>query len=270
MQAKYILGHSAEEIERLMLQAAILRPFTERLLREAKIEPGMRVLDIGSGAGDVSMLAAELVGPSGSVVGIDSSEQAVAQAGARAQTAGLRQVVFKNVGLDAFADPEPFDFVIGRYVLVFQIDPVQFLRSAAKLTKPGGVIALHEINLAGYFVSDPPVHQWDAMGNLIFAAFREALPHYDSANHMVRHFTNAGLPVPNLFRESITGGWEEGRFYLWLARSLRSVWPQLVEMGIVTEQAIHAEGLAAKLQDAVVRARSQVRSPAQVCAWAKL
>jgi 2-polyprenyl-3-methyl-5-hydroxy-6-metoxy-1,4-benzoquinol methylase len=53
-QTKYILGHSQEEIRRLMLQATILRPFTERLLRNAEIGPGMRVLDLGCGAGDVS------------------------------------------------------------------------------------------------------------------------------------------------------------------------------------------------------------------------
>jgi ubiquinone/menaquinone biosynthesis C-methylase UbiE len=52
----------------------MLRPITERLLRSAGIEPGMRVLDIGCGAGDVSMLAAELVGSTGSVVGIDRNE----------------------------------------------------------------------------------------------------------------------------------------------------------------------------------------------------
>src|SRR5258708_40208856 len=64
---KYILGHSPAEIQRLMSQAVTLRPITERLLRSAGIEPGMRVLDIGCGAGDVSMLAAELVGSTGSV-----------------------------------------------------------------------------------------------------------------------------------------------------------------------------------------------------------
>jgi ubiquinone/menaquinone biosynthesis C-methylase UbiE len=77
-QAKYILGHSQEEIRRLTFQGAILRPFTERLLRNAEIGPGMRVLDLGCGAGDVSMLAAELVGPSGSVVGIDRNPQVIA------------------------------------------------------------------------------------------------------------------------------------------------------------------------------------------------
>jgi hypothetical protein len=61
-ETEYILGHSDREIRRLMHQAAILRPITERLLRGAGIGRGMRVLDLGCGAGDVSMLAAKLVG----------------------------------------------------------------------------------------------------------------------------------------------------------------------------------------------------------------
>src|ERR1700730_13635369 len=79
-----------------MLQAAILRSFTERLLRNAEIGPGMRVLDLGCGAGDVSILAAELVGPSGSAIGIDRNPQAIASACKRARKAALGQVIFIN------------------------------------------------------------------------------------------------------------------------------------------------------------------------------
>jgi hypothetical protein len=78
---EYILGHSGREMQRLTCHAAILRPFTGRLVRGAGIGRGRRVLDRGCCAGDVSMLAAELVGGSGSVVGwvADSVESLVPQ-----------------------------------------------------------------------------------------------------------------------------------------------------------------------------------------------
>jgi 2-polyprenyl-3-methyl-5-hydroxy-6-metoxy-1,4-benzoquinol methylase len=270
MQAKYILGHSQQEIGRLILQATILRPFTERLMRNAEIGPGMRVLDVGCGAGDVSMLAAELVGPSGSVVGIDRNPQVVDLASRRVRTAGLRQVTFKDVPLDTFSDPDLFDCVVGRYVLIHQADPVDFLRTAARLVRPGGIIAFHELDIAGAFNSRPRVWRWDAAGNLILAAFREALPQYDSANRLIEHFSNAGLPAPNLFREMLVGGGTSSPLYAWLADTMRSVWPQLVEMGIATEVAIPAESLATRVRSAVVEARSQIEAPAQVCAWTRI
>jgi ubiquinone/menaquinone biosynthesis C-methylase UbiE len=107
-ETEYILGHSDREIRRLMHQAAILRPITERLLRSAGIGRGMRVLDLGCGAGDVSMLAAKLVGRSGSVVGIDRSPEAIAFATERVQSAGLRHIDFEEVSVEAFAYAEPF------------------------------------------------------------------------------------------------------------------------------------------------------------------
>src|SRR5437870_10647016 len=64
----YVLGYTNSEHERLIRQAARIAPVTERLFREAGIGPGQRVLDLGSGVGDVAMLAARIVGPSGEVV----------------------------------------------------------------------------------------------------------------------------------------------------------------------------------------------------------
>jgi hypothetical protein len=53
---RYLLGHSEVEIQRLINQASILRPTTERLPRSAGIDHGMRILDLVCGAGDVSMV----------------------------------------------------------------------------------------------------------------------------------------------------------------------------------------------------------------------
>ena len=68
-----VLGRSAEEERRLQRQARLPDPITRRLFEAAGIGSGMRVLDLGSGAGDVAMLLAGLVGPTGRVVGVDDN-----------------------------------------------------------------------------------------------------------------------------------------------------------------------------------------------------
>lgn len=65
----YVMGRTEGETRRLIFVAEILNPFTRRMLDDAGLQAGMRVLDTGTGAGDVALLAAELVGPGGSVSG---------------------------------------------------------------------------------------------------------------------------------------------------------------------------------------------------------
>jgi ubiquinone/menaquinone biosynthesis C-methylase UbiE len=71
MTDRYVLGRTSAETERLTLQATMLAPHSAHLLRLAGITSGMRVLDVGCGAGDMSRLVAELVGPEGAVTGVD-------------------------------------------------------------------------------------------------------------------------------------------------------------------------------------------------------
>jgi len=67
-----------------MLKARILRPYTDKYFRSAGISPGMRVLDLGSGVGDVSLLVGDIVGPGGFVRGLDRDGLAVERARHRA------------------------------------------------------------------------------------------------------------------------------------------------------------------------------------------
>src|SRR6266436_2620920 len=91
----YAMGSTDRERERLMRQGAVLRGFLASAFRAAGIEPGMRVLDLGCGVGDVAMLAADLVGPTGSVLGIDRDAASVAWANKRVAEAGYKNIRFQ-------------------------------------------------------------------------------------------------------------------------------------------------------------------------------
>jgi ubiquinone/menaquinone biosynthesis C-methylase UbiE len=266
---KYILGHSPAEIQRLMSQAVILRPITERLLRSAGIEPGMLVLDIGCGAGDVSMLAAELVGSTGSVVGIDRNEQVLAIAKERAQMTKFGRIDFKETSIGTFSDPELLDLVVGRYVLIHQADPVDLIRAAAALSRPGGVVAFHELNAPRGLRSFPDVPLWQQVGNRIVTAFKSAVPHWDADARLTEHFSRAGLSIPRLFSEIFIGNAEDPHLIALAVSTLRSFMPQLIEIGADTVEAVDIENLASRLTVAVTEASSQIEWCPQVCAWTK-
>jgi ubiquinone/menaquinone biosynthesis C-methylase UbiE len=113
----YLFGHSADETDRLLRQARLFGPYTRRLLEDAGIAPGMKVLDVGSGAGDVSLLLADMVGMSGTVMGVDINAELLETARARADAAGLRNVTFTVGDAASAALAEDFDAVVGRCVL---------------------------------------------------------------------------------------------------------------------------------------------------------
>jgi ubiquinone/menaquinone biosynthesis C-methylase UbiE len=100
----YELGHSDRELKRLETQARLVDPMTRQFFKSAGLEEGMRVLDVGSGAGDVAFLVAEMVGSSGEVVGTDRSPEALTMAEARAQARSLASVSFR------LGDPTTFAF----------------------------------------------------------------------------------------------------------------------------------------------------------------
>src|SRR6185503_9827215 len=100
--ASYVMGHDDRERRRLSLQASILNPLSDHLLRRAGVSAGLRVLDIGCGVGELSMVAARLVGRSGRVTGIDIDEGALALAAARAREQGLNHIDFVHGDICAF------------------------------------------------------------------------------------------------------------------------------------------------------------------------
>src|SRR5258708_4093397 len=175
-----LLGSTDAERERLIRQAVRLAPVTERFFREAGIGPGQRVLDLGSGVGDVSMLAARLVGPSGEVVGIERDPSSIAVAKARVAEAGFRNGTFTQTDASQIASDKPFDAAVGRFILMFLPDPAAVLRSLARLVRPGGALAFQEPAWQAFLALASPLPLWSKVVSSIHEIFRRSGVHLEA------------------------------------------------------------------------------------------
>lgn len=113
-----------------------------RLVADARVRPGLRVLDLGSGTGYPALLAGEVVGAEGTVVGIDLAESMLAVATRKAKTLGLQQVSFRTGDVTSLPfDSGSIDAVISRFCLMFLPDIPKAAREIARVLKPGGYVA---------------------------------------------------------------------------------------------------------------------------------
>src|SRR4029079_2988532 len=180
-------------------------PMTRQYFCRAGIEAGMRVLDIGSGAGDVAFLAAEIVGPTGTIVGSDRSATAVEAARARAKERNLGNVAFHECDPATSVFDRPFDAIVGRYVLMFSPDPVAMLRGIAKHLRPGGIMAFHEADWMGA-ASVPPAPIYDNCFRCIAETFRRVGTNPNMGLGLHSAFIKAGLPAPTMAVSALAGG----------------------------------------------------------------
>src|SRR5690242_11241094 len=119
----YPLRRSEEELRRLTLQDELLHESTVSLFERAGIGEGMRVVDVGSGAGDVAITVARIVGPAGSVTGVELDPPSAALAQRRTEEAGLGNVRVLTGDVAEVDLPGPFDAAVGRLVLMHLLDP---------------------------------------------------------------------------------------------------------------------------------------------------
>jgi SAM-dependent methyltransferase len=114
------------------------------------IREGEAILDIGCGAGVDSIIAAGLVGPSGSVTGIDVVPEMLARASENARLAGLANVAFRESSAEQLPFPDnSFDLVISNGVFNLVVDKVQALGEVFRVLKPAGRFMLADQVLAG-------------------------------------------------------------------------------------------------------------------------
>jgi SAM-dependent methyltransferase len=267
--AAYSLGHSERELDRLRVQGRLIGPITRRFFAEAGIGPGMRVLDVGSGAGDVAFLTAGLVGEFGEVVGTDRSGAALDVARARAAERSLLNVAFHEGDPAEMAFESPFDAVVGRYVLMFQPDPVAMLGKVAAHTRAGGVIVFHEPYRDGVR-SYPPVGIYDHGWDLVDETFRQTGADPLMGIKLHATFVAAGLPAPTMRMESVIAGGatssDQVHFEMDVVGTLVS---EMERLGIASPTEVDADTLADRVLDQVTATEGVVVGRSEVGAWSR-
>ncbi|MBV9227770.1 MAG: class I SAM-dependent methyltransferase [Chloroflexi bacterium] len=263
----YIFEHSAQEAEQLQQQAHLLFPATRQVLQKAGITTGMSVLDVGTGAGDVALLAADLVGPTGMVVGVDSSPRILETARTRRQAAGIAHLSFLEEDLSNLKMEKAFDALIGRYILQHMSEPDFVLRQLVHNVRPGGIVAFLEADLTCLGTSVPRVPLFEQVGDWVKEAFHQSRIDFQMGLRLYHVFLEAGLPEPQIACESFLGGGPDWPWYDVMAGRVRSLLPVLLQHGIATAEEVDINTLAQRLRDTMVNQRSVGKAPDLVAAW---
>jgi SAM-dependent methyltransferase len=190
-QDQYFLGYREAEQKRLQRQAEELAHEARALFDQIGFGAGAQVVEIGCGPRGCLDLLAERVGPSGRVVGVERSEDAVRLAKQLVTDRGLGNVEVRRGDARATGLPRgAFDVATARLVLVNVPQPEEIVAEAVALVRPGGVVAFHEADW-GAHICDPPLPAWTRIMELLDA--------YSSANGIDLY---VGRRLPRLLREA--------------------------------------------------------------------
>jgi SAM-dependent methyltransferase len=265
MSSDYVLGSDDAEVARLDGQAAAIAPPTALLLQAAGIGPGMRVLDLGTGLGHVAFMAAGLVGPEGSVLGVDREAPLLAVAESRRTQ---DNVAFADGDVRSYRDPEPFDAIVARLLLFHLPDAADVLRHHREALRPGGLLLAIDAD-NGTARAEPPVELVATALRWIDRAFRAAGADPNVGPRLVPLLRDAGfeelqsLGIQGLLQP------ESGHGPAMLAGVVRSLAPQILAEGIATEDELGLDTLEQRMQEQVAAADAVVLPPCIVGAWGR-
>jgi SAM-dependent methyltransferase len=267
-EQRYVLGSDPAEIARLDGQAASIEEPTRVLLRAAGLSPGQRVLDLGCGLGHVSFLAAELVGPDGSVTGLDADPAMLAVAEQRRREAGATNVRFVEGDVRNWRDADGVDAVIGRLILFHLPDAVDVLRHHVEALPPGGLAAVVDFD-CGAVRTEPPVPLAERMAELLLAAFRSANADPVVGTKLSLILRAAGLVDVHSFGVQAYVPPGDPRGARLFAGVIRTLAPQMESAGIATVEELGLDTLEQRLEEAQVEAGAVVLLPTVVGAWGR-
>jgi ubiquinone/menaquinone biosynthesis C-methylase UbiE len=251
------------------VQAQALNPLTRDFFERAGIGPGMRVLDLGCGVGEVSLIAARMVGPGGHVTGLDIDPSALEIARGRAVAEGLHHAVFEEANVADYLPEAPFDAVTGRLILIHTADPAAIVRRAAGFLRPDGIIAMQDYDLSRFIPSCPPKPLRDRTLQSIVEFFTRATPQADVGMRLYQLLLDAGLAEPQCRGECAIGGGPASIMHEWFAETVRTLLPRMEAMGLAAADEIDIETLADRLRDEAASVGGCVVGPMLIGAFAR-
>jgi precorrin-6B methylase 2 len=146
----YAIAGGEDGKRRLDLLSDIMRETTLRLLEDAGLRRGDRVLDVGCGGGHVALDMAQIVGSEGHVLGIDFDPHVLELAREDARKAGVGRVEFATADAHGF-DGGPFSFIHARVLLSHVSEPDAVFGRLKGMLAPGGRIAVEDIDMSGAY-----------------------------------------------------------------------------------------------------------------------
>jgi 2-polyprenyl-3-methyl-5-hydroxy-6-metoxy-1,4-benzoquinol methylase len=231
---------------------------TRRLLIDAGVRDGMRVLDIGCGQGEVALLAATLVGKRGSVLGVDQDERPLAAARMRARDLNLAQVGFAQGRLDSLT-PEhgQFDAITGRRVLMYQPDAVACLSRLKNVLAPGGLIVLQEHDSTGMPICLPamPLHQ--KVNGWIWKTVAHEGGDLQMGLHLAPALTRAGFRVVRVRAEATVLTADQVHR---IGSIIQAMFTRIVDAGVATADEMAIDSLEQRLE-------AERRAANGTCIW---
>jgi SAM-dependent methyltransferase len=240
---------------------------TERLLRDMGLAGCQRVLDVGCGRGDVTLMAARLLGDGAEVVGIDCDATAVDAATSRARDLGITNVRFAVLDVGALSPGfGTFDAIIGRRVLMYVPDRPAALRALVSVLVPGGIVGFQEAD--GSMTPAPtalfPLHVqahrwiWDTVA-------REGAT-TRMGFELPALLASADLVVEGVRAEAVI---ELAGVRQFTASLVRMMVPRIVARGVSTAEEIDVDTLDRRLADELARAQSPYLGGFAFTAWAR-
>jgi SAM-dependent methyltransferase len=229
----------------------------------------MKVLDVGSGAGDVALLLADLVGPRGSVVGVEMNQAILETARERVSAVGWTNVTFLDGDVTSIVLDDGFDAVVGRWILMYLPDPVAVLRGLVGRLRSGGIVAFQENDFTYPPTTFPPAPLHQQIMRWTTPPPGAGGPDQQMGSKLRQTYLDAGLPGPELRLDAPVGGGEDWPGYTYVADTVRSLLPMLEQMGVAKAEDVDVETLADRLRAEALEQHGVQMLPIVIGAWAR-